>query len=87
MVEIIAKASGKDTSFPEACYGTGGSRTDPDRAGLLLFSLGNVLTKQGRHDESLDYHQRALSQFRATGSANDLDVANAYYKLASHYLR
>lgn len=52
-----------------------------------MFSLGNVLAKQGRYDESFDYHQRALSQFRATGNANDMDVANAYYKLAWHYLR
>lgn len=57
------------------------------RAGILLFCLGNVLTKQGRQDEGFEYHQRALTQFRATGSEKDLDVANAYYKLASHYLR
>ncbi|KAF9888438.1 hypothetical protein FE257_008716 [Aspergillus nanangensis] len=56
------------------------------RSGTLLFCLGNVLTKQGRHDEGFEYHQRALIQFRETGGEKDLDFANSCYKLASHYL-
>lgn len=57
------------------------------RTGLLLICLGNIYGKQGLHEESFEYHQRALTQLRAAGGEDDLDTANAYYKMASQYLR
>lgn len=58
-----------------------------NRTGLLLICLGNIYGKQGLHEESFEYHQRALTQLRAAGGEDDLDTANAYYKMASQYLR
>ncbi|XXH04594.1 hypothetical protein Hte_011011 [Hypoxylon texense] len=57
------------------------------RTGLLLTCLGNISIKQGLYREGFEYHRRALLQLRATGGEDDLDTANAYYKVASHYLR
>ncbi|KAI1758695.1 hypothetical protein GGR53DRAFT_215907 [Hypoxylon sp. FL1150] len=57
------------------------------RTGLLLICLGNIYGKLNLHKESFEYHQRALIQFQAAGGEDDLDTANAYYKVASHYVR
>ncbi|KAI1339138.1 hypothetical protein F5Y15DRAFT_384912 [Xylariaceae sp. FL0016] len=57
------------------------------RTGLLLTCLGNIFNQQGFREKSFAFHQRALIQLRATGGDDDLDTANAYYKITSHYLR
>lgn len=55
--------------------------------GLLLTYMGTIRAKQGFDDEALGYYERAKEQLIATGGNEDLDTANAYYKVATQYLR
>lgn len=55
--------------------------------GLLLTRMGTIRAKQGFHDEALGYYERAKNQLITTGGNEDLDTANAYYKIATQYLR
>lgn len=55
--------------------------------GLLLTCMGTILGKQGLHDEALAYYERAKEQLIATGGNEDIDTANAYYKVATQYLK
>lgn len=49
--------------------------------------MGTISSKQGFHDEALGYYERAKHQLITTGGNEDLDTANAYYKIATQYLR
>ena len=42
---------------------------------------------QGRLDQSMSFHSRALTQFRATVGEDHRRTADACYRLAEHYMR
>lgn len=49
--------------------------------------MANVLYSQKRLDESLDYHSRALVQFRTTLGDGHRRTADVCHRLADHYMR
>ncbi|KAK0508081.1 hypothetical protein JMJ35_009165 [Cladonia borealis] len=57
------------------------------RAGELLYYLGQVRNSQGFLKDSFQYHQRALSQFRATSGEDDFYTGLACYQVAGHTMR
>lgn len=57
------------------------------RTGLLLYLVGNLRAKQGKWDESFEYHQRAWEHIRETVGERDSYTARAAYKVAEHLLR
>ena len=57
------------------------------RAGELLYYLGQVRKSQGALEDSFQYQQRALLQFRATLGEDDLYTGLACYQVAGHTMR
>ena len=56
-------------------------------AGKLLYYLGQVRKSRGALEDSFQYHQRALSQFRATLGEDDCYAGLACYQVAGHAMR
>jgi hypothetical protein len=56
--------------------------------GKLLHAFGNVRAAQGKMDESLDFHNRALLQYKKfTVGKNHHRTADVCIKVADHYVR
>ena len=54
------------------------------RAGELLYFIGRIRDDQGLVEDSFEYQQRALRQFRATLGEDDFYTGLAYYQVAVH---
>lgn len=57
------------------------------RTGKLLHVLDNVCASQGHMSDSLQFHQRALNQYRSTIGENHHRTGDLYYKVSEHYHR
>jgi hypothetical protein len=56
--------------------------------GKLLHAFGNVRAAQGKMDESLNFHNRALLQYKKfTVGKNHHRTADVCIKVADHYVR
>lgn len=62
--------------------------TKADSTGKLLHAFGNVRAAQGRMEESLDLHNRALLQYKKfTVGKNHHRTADVCIKVADHSVR
>jgi predicted amino acid dehydrogenase len=57
------------------------------RTGWLIFALGKLRTLQGRYDDSLTAHQKALECIRVTCGESHPRVALVRHKISEHYAR
>ena len=57
------------------------------RAGELLYYIGRIRNSQRLFEDSFEYQQRALRQFRATVGEDDFYTGLACYQVAIHTIR